>query len=55
MHLVDRWCLLGSVTDESELAGLLEAPPARVFELNTYRILLRWLDTPAGRSAVTPL
>ena len=55
VHLVDRWCLLGSVTDESELAGLLEAPPARVFELNTYRILLRWLDTPAGRSAVTPL
>ena len=55
VHLVDRWCLLGSVTDESELAGLLEAPPARVFELDTYRILLRWLDTPAGRSVVTPL
>ena len=55
VHVVDYWCLLGSVTDESELAGLLEAPPGRVFELDTYRILLRWLDTPAGRSAVTPL
>jgi len=55
VHMVDHWCLLGSVTDESELGSLLETPPARVFELDTYRILLRWLDTPAGRSAVTPL
>jgi hypothetical protein len=53
VHLVDRWCLLGSVTDESELAGAARrAAGPGPFDLDTYRILLRWLDTPAGRSAV---
>ena len=55
VHVADRWCLLGSVGDEGELAALLERAPARRFDLDTYRILLRWLDTPAGRSGVTPL
>ena len=55
VHVVDRWCLLGSVSDEAELGSLLEALPPRRFDLDTYRILQRWLDTPAGRSAVTPL
>ena len=55
VHVVDQWCLLGSVEDEGELGSLLEALPPRRFDLDTYRILQRWLDTPAGRSAVTPL
>ena len=55
VHVVDQWCLLGSVEDEAELGCLLEALPARRFELDTYRILQRWLETPTGRGAVTPL
>ncbi len=55
VHVVDQWCLLGSVGDEAELGALLDALPPRRFDLDTYRILQRWLETPAGRSAVTPL
>ena len=53
MHLVDRWCLLGTAEDEASFGELLAAPPARAFDLDTYRILVRWLDTPEGRRAVT--
>ena len=53
MHLVDRWCLLGTAEDEASFGELLAAPPARAFDLDTYRILARWLDTPEGRGAVT--
>lgn len=55
VHVVDRWCLLGTADDEAGLAALRGDPPARAFDLDTYRILQRWLDTPAGRAAVTPL
>lgn len=54
-HVVDQWCLLGSVDDEAALEGLLEALPERRFDPDIYRILVRWLETPAGRAAVTPL
>ena len=53
VHLVDRWCLLGTAEDEASFGELLAAPPARAFDLDTYRILVRWLDTPEGRRAVT--
>lgn len=52
-HLVDRWCLLGSAEDEGSFGELLAAPPARAFDLDTYRILVRWLDSPEARGAVT--
>jgi hypothetical protein len=41
------------VEDESALAALIAAPPARSFDLDTYRILLRWLETPAGKASVS--
>ena len=53
MHLVDRWCLLGTAEDEASFGELLAAPPARAFDLDTYRILVRWLDSPEARGAVT--
>ena len=52
-HLLDAWCVLGTVEDESALAALIAAPPARSFDLDTYRILLRWLETPAGKASVS--
>jgi len=54
-HLLDGWCVLGSVEDEAALAALIAAAPPRVFDLDTYRILLRWLDTPAGKASVSVL
>ncbi|HMV16574.1 MAG TPA: exonuclease domain-containing protein [Zoogloea sp.] len=55
VHVVDRWCLLGSVEDEGALGELLAAPSPRSFDLDVYRVLSRWLDSPAARGAVTPL
>ena len=52
-HLLDGWCVLGTVEDESALAALIAEPPARAFDLDTYRILLRWLDTPTGKASVS--
>lgn len=54
-HVVDQWCLLGSVDDEAALATLLAALPQRRFDPDIYRILVRWLETPVARAAVTPL
>lgn len=42
-HLVDQWCLLGSACDEAGLNELLETPPRRRFDADTYRLLGRWL------------
>lgn len=52
-HLFDHWCLLGSGEDEAELAALADVP--RRFDLDTYRMLARWLATPAHAAAVRPL
>lgn len=52
-HLLDGWCLLGTVDDESALVALTSTPPSRAFDLDIYRILLRWLETPAGKAAVS--
>lgn len=56
IHVLDHWCLLASVENEDALAELLAAGlPPRRFELDTYKILQRWLDGPEARAAVTPL
>lgn len=39
LHLIDHWCYLGTVRDESDIADCLENP--RQFELDTYRLLVR--------------
>jgi len=52
-HLLQHWCLLGSV-DDASLPDLLAAPPAPAFDLDLYRILVRWFENPARRSAVRP-
>lgn len=52
-HLLDGWCLLGTVDDESALVALSSTPPPRAFDLDIYRILMRWLETPAGKAAVS--
>ena len=54
-HLVDQWCVLASVDDPAALDGLVAAPPARKFDLDVYRILVRWLASDANSEAVRPL
>ncbi|MDT3670074.1 MAG: exonuclease domain-containing protein [Aromatoleum sp.] len=54
-HLVDHWCVLGSVEDRGALDLLVADPPARRFDLDVYRILVRWLASDANIDAVRPL
>lgn len=54
-HLLDQWCVLGSADSHAELDALLAAPPARAFDLDLFRLLLRWFENPAHRDAVREL
>ena len=49
VHVVDNWCLLGTVNSESEVAGLLERPVRPRFDLDHYRILARHLARRRAR------
>ena len=52
VHVVDRWCYLGTATSEAEVADLLEARRPR-FDYDHYRILSRHLGKRGVR--VVPL
>ncbi|HEX2334528.1 MAG TPA: exonuclease domain-containing protein [Burkholderiales bacterium] len=52
VHVLDRWCYLGTATSEAEVAELLEARRAR-FDYDHYRILSRHLGKRGVR--VVPL
>ena len=54
IHVIDRWCYLGTVADEAAFARLVANPPARQFDLDVYRILGRWLAVEAHREQVIP-
>ena len=43
VHLVDRWCYLGTAQSDSELADLVEAQPTPRFDYDHYCILARHL------------
>ncbi len=47
IHLLDNWCHLGTAGSEAELAELLERPAAIDFDLESYKILSRFLAKPA--------
>lgn len=46
LHVIDRWCHLGSARDEHELAELLDSSPPQGFDLDIYRIIAGFLDKP---------
>jgi len=52
VHVVDHWAYLGTAHNEEELHALLENPPAAVFDLDTYKILVKHLK---GRRDVVQL
>ncbi len=51
-HVLDCWCHLGSAESPESLEALMAERAPRRFELDTYRLLARWLDAPAHRSQV---
>jgi len=53
VHVVDRWCWLGSARSESEIAALLDRARPPRFDLDQYRILSRHLA--GGKAEVVEL
>jgi DNA polymerase-3 subunit epsilon len=49
VHIVDRWCYLGTARSEDEVAELLEERRRAAFDYDQYRILARHLDKPGVR------
>ncbi len=54
-HLLDQWCLLGSAESVEQAAELAASAPPRAFDIDTYRILARWLADPAHHADIRPL
>ena len=54
-HLLDRWCHLGSADSVDGLARLRAGRPSRRFDLDIYRILVRWFAADVHQQAVMPL
>lgn len=54
-HVFDQWCHVGSARSEDALATLFENNPPRRFDADVFRILQRWLDSPARASQVVAL
>ena len=46
VHVVDRWCYVGTASSEGELAELLEERRTPLFDCDHYRILSRHLTRP---------
>ena len=46
LHVLDHWCYLGTVRNESEWHDLTESRAAPVFDVDTYKILKRYLAKP---------
>jgi DNA polymerase III subunit epsilon len=53
VHVVNRWCYLGTASSEADIAELLEARRSPRFDYDHYRILARHLSRPGIR--VVPL
>ncbi len=54
IHLFEQWCHLATVHDDAELAEALVSRSALAFDLDTYRLLLKYVTTP-GKAGATLL
>ena len=52
LHVLDHWCYLGTVSNDEELAELDQRP---AFDLDTYKILKRFLTDRRSRLEIVPL
>jgi DNA polymerase-3 subunit epsilon len=55
LHVLDRWCYLGTVRSEQELYEMETARTQPAFDLDTYKILMRFLSQPRGKYTVVEL
>lgn len=55
LHVLDQWCHLGTVRSEEELLELQEGSPRPLFDLDTYKILTRYLLNGKHRPQIIPL
>jgi len=55
LHVLDQWCHLGTVRSEEELRELQEGAPRPLFDLDTYKILTRYLLNGKHRPQIIPL
>ncbi len=47
IHVFDQWCHLATVSDEAALQEVVSSHEALAFDLDTYRLLLKHMNTPA--------
>jgi DNA polymerase-3 subunit epsilon len=52
IHVVDNWCYFGTARTDDELAALLESPPRGRFDVDQYKILVRFLAAKARTKVV---
>ncbi|HEX6827569.1 MAG TPA: exonuclease domain-containing protein, partial [Burkholderiales bacterium] len=55
LHVLDRWCYLGTVRSDNELFDVEDLGAEAVFDLDTYNILTRWLEKNRGRAELVDL
>jgi DNA polymerase-3 subunit epsilon len=55
MHVLDQWCHLGTVRSEEELRDLQDGSPQPRFDLDTYKILTRYLLNGKHRPQIVSL
>jgi DNA polymerase-3 subunit epsilon len=55
LHVVDRWCYLGTATNDTELDEINTSRAAPVFDVDTYKILRRYLASPPRAAAIVKL
>jgi DNA polymerase-3 subunit epsilon len=53
--VLDRWCYLGTVRSEAELGELAGQRLRPLFDLDTYKILMRFFARPRGDYRVVEL
>ncbi len=55
IHVFNRWCHLGTAGSEDRLQEILSAPSPLPFDLDSYKILTRFLDTKGHNAALIDL
>ena len=55
LHVLDQWCHLGTVNSEEGLRDLQDGSSRLLFDLDTYKILTRYLFNGKNRPQIVPL
>lgn len=55
LHVIDRWCYLGTARSEQELRDISETRTAPVLDLDTYKILKRFFAKPPRNAEIIEL